>query len=68
MHETLHPRNDTGRLYVSRKRGGTGLASIEDSVEISIRSQVDYIKRAKKKKTRNSTNDIMINRTTKKPK
>ena len=29
MHKALHPRDD--RLYVSRKEGGRGLASIEDS-------------------------------------
>ena len=33
MHKALHPRNDVDRLYVSRKEGGRGLASIEDSVD-----------------------------------
>ena len=36
MHKTLHPRDDGGRLYVPRKEGGRGLASIEDSVDASI--------------------------------
>ena len=36
MHKALHPRNDVYRLYVSRKEGGRGLASIEDSVDASI--------------------------------
>ena len=30
MHKALHPRDDVDTLYVSRKEGGRGLASIED--------------------------------------
>ncbi len=33
MHKALHPRDDVDRLYVSRKEGGRGLASIEDSFD-----------------------------------
>ena len=33
MHKALHPRDDVDRLYVSRKEGGRGLASIEDTVD-----------------------------------
>ena len=33
-----------GRLYISRKEGGRGFASIEDSVEASIQRLEDYIK------------------------
>ena len=33
MHEALHPRDDVDRLYVSRKEGGSGLTSFEDSVD-----------------------------------
>ena len=36
MHKALHPRDDVDRLYVSRKEGGGGLASIEDSFDASI--------------------------------
>ena len=36
MHKALHPREDVDRLYVSRKEGGRGLTSIEDSVDTSI--------------------------------
>ena len=36
MHKALHPRDDIDRQYVSRKEGGRGLASIEDSVDASI--------------------------------
>ena len=43
MHKALHPRDDADRLYVSRKEGGRGLASIEDSVDASIQRLEDYI-------------------------
>ena len=45
MHKTLHPRDDVDRLYVSRKEGGRGLASIEDSVDASIQQLEDYIEK-----------------------
>ena len=35
MQKALHPGDDVGSLYVSRKWGGGGLASIEDSVDAS---------------------------------
>ena len=35
MHKALHPRVDVDRLYVSRKEGGRGLASIENTVDVS---------------------------------
>ena len=41
MHKALHPRDDVDRLYVSRKEGGRGLASIEDSVDASIQRLED---------------------------
>ena len=45
MHKALHPREDVGRLYVSRKGGGRGLASIEDSVDASIQRLEDHIEK-----------------------
>ena len=36
MHKALHPRDDIDRLYVLGKEGRE-LASIEDSIEASIR-------------------------------
>ena len=33
----LHPKSDVDRLYIPKKEGGTGLISIEDCVELSIR-------------------------------
>ena len=44
MHKALHPKNNVDRLYVSRKEGGRGLASIEDTVDASIQRLEDYIK------------------------
>ena len=45
MHNALHPRDDVDRLYVSRKEGGRGLFSIEDSVDVSIKRLEDYIQK-----------------------
>ena len=45
MHKALHPRDDVDRLYVSRKEGGRGLASIEDSVDSSIQWLEDNIEK-----------------------
>ena len=44
MHKALHSRDDVDRLHVSRKEGGRGLASIEDSVHSSIQRLEDYKK------------------------
>ena len=45
MHKALHPRDDVDRLYVSRKEGGWGLASIEDTVDASIQRLENYIEK-----------------------
>ena len=45
MHKALHPRDDVDRLYVSRKEGGRGLASIEDTVDASIQQLEVYIEK-----------------------
>ena len=44
-HKALYPRYHVDRLYVSRKEGGRGLASIEGSVDISIQQLEDYIQK-----------------------
>ena len=36
MHKALHHKDDVDRLYVSRKGGGRGHASIEDTVDASL--------------------------------
>ena len=48
IHKALHPRDDVDRLSVSRKEGGRGLASIEDSVDASIQRLEGYITRKQK--------------------
>ena len=45
--KALHPRDDVDRLYVPRKEGGSGLTSIEDSVDTSIHRLENYIKNTK---------------------
>ena len=45
MYKALHPRDDVDRQYVSRKEGGRKLASIEDSVDASIRRFENYIQK-----------------------
>ena len=45
MQKALHPKDDVDRLYVSRKEGGRGVASIEDSVDASIRRLEVYIEK-----------------------
>ena len=47
MHKALHPRDNGDRLYVSRKEGGRGLVSIEDSVDASIQRLEDYMTKAR---------------------
>ena len=45
MHNALHPRDDVDRLYVSKKKGGREIASIQDSVDTSIQRLKDYFKK-----------------------
>ena len=45
MHKALHPRDDVDRLYVSRKEGGRGLASIDECVDETIQRLEDYIEK-----------------------
>ena len=59
MHKALHSRDDVDRQYVSRKEGGRGLTSFEDSVDASIR-RLEYIKIVIRA-TRNITNTRINN-------
>ena len=63
MHKALHSRDDVDRLYVSRKEGGRGLASIEDSVDASIQRLEDYIQKLITA-IRNDTHNSMDSRMT----
>ena len=67
MHKALHPRDDVDRLYVSRKEGGRGFASIENSVNASIQRLEDYLQKHEGgliTATRNDTDNTMNNRMT----
>ena len=67
MHKALHPRDDVDRKYVSRKEGGRGLASIEDSVDASIQRLEDYIQKHDGGRTtaiRNDTDNTIDKRMT----
>ena len=66
MHKALHPRDDVDRLYVSRKEGGRGLASIEDSVDAFIHRLENYIQKhgGLITATRHETENTMNNRMT----
>ena len=67
MHKALHLRDDLDRLYVPRKEGGKGFASIEDGVEASIQRLEDYIQKGGGRlitATRNNTDNTRTNRMT----
>ena len=66
-HKALHPRDDVDKRYVSRKEGGRGLASIEDSVDALIQRLEDYIRKHDGgliTAIRNDTDNTMDNRMT----
>ena len=48
MHKGLRPGYDVNRLYLSIIESGSGLASIEDSINVSILRLEDYIKKSAK--------------------
>ena len=68
MHKGLHPRDDIDSLYVPRKDGGRGLASIEDIVNTFIQRLEDYIEKHEGgliMAIRNNTDNTIDNRMTK---
>ena len=67
MHKALHPRDDVDRQYVSRKEGGRGLPSIENSVHASIQRLKDCIKKQEQEliaAIRNNADNTIDNRMT----
>ena len=65
MYKALYPRDDVDRLYLSRKEGGRGLASLENSIDTLILE--DYIGKHEGgliTATRNDTDNTMANRMT----
>ena len=67
MHKALHPRDDVDRQYVSRKEGGRGFLSFENSVDASIQRLEDIIQKHDERfftAIRNDTDNTMDNRMT----
>ena len=66
MHKALHTRDGVDRLYVSRKEGGRGFTSIQDSVDASIQRPENYIKKRRGRlitATRDNTDNTSISGT-----
>ena len=63
----MYPRDDVDRLYMSRREGGRGLASIEDSIDAPIQCFEDYIEKREGKQitaTGSNTDDMRTSGTT----
>ena len=43
VHRALNPKSDIARIYLSRKGGGKGLISIEDTVKLTILGLERYV-------------------------
>ena len=63
IHKVLHLRDDVDRQYVSRKEGGRGFTSIEDSVDASIQRFEEYIEKCTGKLITATRNNIDNTRT-----
>ena len=46
MYGALHAKSDVDGLYIPRKKGGRGLISMEDCVELAIRGLEVYVHRS----------------------
>ena len=67
MHKALYSRDDVDSLYVSRKNGGRGFVSIEDSGDASIQRLEDHIGKHEGgliTAIKNDTDNMMTNRMT----
>ena len=49
IYGALYPKSDVGRLYIPTKKGGKGLISIEDCVELARRGQDMYVHRSEER-------------------
>ena len=43
MHQALNPKSDVARIFLSRKEGGRGLISVEDTVKLAILGFERYV-------------------------
>ena len=70
MYKMLHPRDDEDKLYVTRKRRGKVLTSIEDCVDAAIQRLEEYAQKSNERlitaarKSNNSRNNLRTNRKT----
>ena len=67
MHETLHPRDDIDRRYVSRKERGEDLPALKTSLTYVIQRLEDFIEKQGGEQitdTRNHTDNTKTNRVT----
>ena len=44
MNESLHQRENIGRLYLLRKEGGRGLIICEECINVEVQSLVKYLR------------------------
>ena len=56
MNKELHPKSDTARLYVSRKKGGRGLISCKECVRAEENSLNSYIENSNEEMLANVNN------------
>ena len=49
MHETLDPKDDIDRLFVSKKEGGRGHVNIEYCIEATIQGLEECAKKSKER-------------------
>ena len=67
MHKVLHSKDDVDKQYVSKKEGGSELASNENSVDASIQRLEDNIEKHERglfAATRNDTDNTKTNKKT----
>ena len=43
LHKVLHPRADVDWLYVPQKKGGRGLLSVSDVVQVEMSALAAYV-------------------------
>ena len=46
MYRALHPQADTDRLYMKREKGGRGMISIEDCIEMETHNMKEYLEKS----------------------
>ena len=64
MRKALHPRDDVDKLFIWRKDGGRGLASIEASIQ-RLEEYIEKLGERLITATRNNTDNTRTNTTTK---